>query len=79
MSYINTRLKTYFRQEIFKLHFFFPVGGFLSGLPFGTIAKHYGWATAFWVAEVTCAAMTVSFFLLRNIQTKMGRATKKTD
>ncbi|XP_060800181.1 glucose-6-phosphate exchanger SLC37A4a isoform X2 [Neoarius graeffei] len=55
------------------------VGGFLSGLPFSTIAKHYGWDTAFWVAEVTCVAMTVSFFLLRNIQTKMGRALKKTD
>ncbi|MCJ8740222.1 hypothetical protein PDJAM_G00056380 [Pangasius djambal] len=55
------------------------VGGFLSGLPFSTIAKHYGWDTAFWVAEVTCMVMTVSFFLLRNIQTKMGRALKKTD
>lgn len=55
------------------------VGGFLSGLPFGTIAKHYSWDTAFWVAEVTCAITTVSFFLLRNIQTKMGPALKKTD
>ncbi|KAB5550491.1 hypothetical protein PHYPO_G00054360 [Pangasianodon hypophthalmus] len=55
------------------------VGGFLSGLPFSTIAKHYGWDTAFWVAEVTCMITTVSFFLLRNIQTKMGRALKKTD
>ncbi|KAK3531318.1 hypothetical protein QTP70_016285 [Hemibagrus guttatus] len=55
------------------------VGGFLSGLPFGTIAKHYGWDTAFWVAEVSCAVITVSFFLLRNIQTKMGRAMKKID
>lgn len=58
---------------------FFPVGGFLSGLPFSTIAKHYGWDTAFWVAEVICAVTTVSFFLFRNIQTKMGRALKKTD
>ncbi|KAG7321757.1 hypothetical protein KOW79_014615 [Hemibagrus wyckioides] len=55
------------------------VGGFLSGLPFSTIAKHYGWDTAFWVAEVICAVTTVSFFLLRNIQTKMGRAIKKLD
>ncbi|KAF4086211.1 hypothetical protein AMELA_G00103660 [Ameiurus melas] len=55
------------------------VGGFLSGLPFSTVAKHYGWDTAFWVAEVTCVVTTVSFFLLRNIQTKMGRALKKTD
>ncbi|XP_053363738.1 glucose-6-phosphate exchanger SLC37A4a isoform X1 [Clarias gariepinus] len=55
------------------------VGGFLSGLPFSTIAKHYGWDTAFWVAEVICAVTTVSFFLFRNIQTKMGRALKKTD
>ncbi|MCI4385996.1 hypothetical protein PGIGA_G00057040 [Pangasianodon gigas] len=55
------------------------VGGFLSGLPFSTIAKHYGWDSAFWVAEVTCMVTTVSFFLLRNIQTKMGRALKKTD
>ncbi|XP_026867840.1 glucose-6-phosphate exchanger SLC37A4a [Electrophorus electricus] len=55
------------------------VGGFLSGLPFSTVAKHHGWNTAFWVAEVTCAVTTVAFFLLRNIQTKMGRAAKKTD
>ncbi|KAF7665412.1 hypothetical protein LDENG_00144360 [Lucifuga dentata] len=55
------------------------VGGFLSGLPFGTIAKHYGWETAFWVAEVICAATTLGFFLLRNIRTKMGRVPKKED
>ncbi|XP_076832547.1 glucose-6-phosphate exchanger SLC37A4a [Brachyhypopomus gauderio] len=55
------------------------VGGFLSGLPFSTIAKHHGWNTAFWVAEVTCAVTTVAFFLLRNIQTKMGRVAKKSD
>uniref|UniRef100_A0A6I8PBW9 Solute carrier family 37 member 4 n=1 Tax=Ornithorhynchus anatinus TaxID=9258 RepID=A0A6I8PBW9_ORNAN len=30
------------------------VGGFLAGLPFSTIAKHYSWDTAFRVAEVTC-------------------------
>lgn len=55
------------------------VGGFLSGLPFSTIAKHHGWETAFWVAEVTCAATTVAFFLLRNIRTKMGHMPKKND
>lgn len=55
------------------------IGGFLAGLPFSTIAKHYGWETAFWVAEVVCAVSTLGFFLLRNIQTKMGRASKKTD
>ncbi|XP_030631966.1 glucose-6-phosphate exchanger SLC37A4a isoform X2 [Chanos chanos] len=55
------------------------VGGFLSGLPFSTIAKHHGWETAFWVAEVTCAVTTIGFFLLRNIRTKMGRVPKKAD
>ncbi|XP_067422687.1 glucose-6-phosphate exchanger SLC37A4 isoform X2 [Emydura macquarii macquarii] len=55
------------------------VGGFLAGLPFSTIAKHYSWATAFWVAEITCAISTVAFFLLRNIRTKMGRIPKKID
>ncbi|NXD17342.1 G6PT1 protein, partial [Nothocercus nigrocapillus] len=55
------------------------VGGFLAGLPFSTIAKHYSWATAFWVAELTCAGSTVAFFLLRNIRTKMGRVPKKAD
>lgn len=55
------------------------VGGFLAGLPFSTIAKHYNWSTAFWVAEVTCAACTVAFFLLRNIRTKMGRVPKKAE
>ncbi|KAI1893444.1 hypothetical protein AGOR_G00123790 [Albula goreensis] len=55
------------------------VGGFLSGLPFSTIAKHYSWDMAFWVAEVTCALTTIIFFLLRNIRTKMGRVPKKSD
>ncbi|NXR24088.1 G6PT1 protein, partial [Cinclus mexicanus] len=59
--------------------FFLTVGGFLAGLPFSTIAKHYSWATAFWVAEVTCIASTVAFFFLRNIRTKMGRISKKAD
>ncbi|NWW72345.1 G6PT1 protein, partial [Climacteris rufus] len=59
--------------------FFITVGGFLAGLPFSTIAKHYSWATAFWVAEVTCIASTVAFFLLRNIRTKMGRVSRKAD
>ncbi|XP_036392587.1 glucose-6-phosphate exchanger SLC37A4a isoform X2 [Megalops cyprinoides] len=55
------------------------VGGFLSGLPFSTIAKQYSWDTAFWVAEMTCALTTVCFFLLRNIRTKMGHVPKKDD
>ncbi|XP_052614020.1 glucose-6-phosphate exchanger SLC37A4 isoform X3 [Peromyscus californicus insignis] len=55
------------------------VGGFLAGLPFSTIAKHYSWSTAFWVAEVICIASTVVFFLLRNIRTKMGRVPKKAE
>lgn len=54
-------------------------GGFLAGLPFSTIAKHHGWETAFWVAEVTCAVTAVGFFLLRNIRTKMGHVAKKAD
>lgn len=57
----------------------FSVGGFLAGLPFSTIAKHYSWGTAFWVAEMTCSAGTVAFFFLRNIRTKMGRVPKKVD
>ncbi|KAM5131812.1 glucose-6-phosphate exchanger SLC37A4 isoform 1-T1 [Mantella aurantiaca] len=55
------------------------VGGFLAGLPFSTVAKHYGWDTAFWAAEMSCLAITIIFFLLRNIQTKMGRLPKKLD
>ncbi|KAM3923203.1 glucose-6-phosphate exchanger SLC37A4 isoform 2-T5 [Leptodactylus fuscus] len=55
------------------------IGGFLAGLPFSTVAKHYGWDTAFWAAEVTCLAVTIIFFLLRNIKTKMGRLPKKSD
>ncbi|ELK12055.1 Glucose-6-phosphate translocase [Pteropus alecto] len=55
------------------------VGGFLAGLPFSTIAKHYNWNTAFWVAEVICTASTAAFFLLRNIRTKMGRVPKKAE
>lgn len=66
-------------SEPSTLCFFSPVGGFLSGLPFSTIAKHYGWATAFWVAELVCGVSTLGFFLLRNIQTKMGQVSKKTD
>ncbi|NWS48440.1 G6PT1 protein, partial [Probosciger aterrimus] len=59
--------------------FLLAVGGFLAGLPFSTIAKHYSWATAFWVAEITCTGSTVAFFLLRNIRTKMGRIPRKAD
>lgn len=55
------------------------IGGFLSGLPFSTIAKHHGWEMAFWVAEVTIGLCTVGYFLLRNIQTKMGALPKKED
>ncbi|KAG8434601.1 hypothetical protein GDO86_012829 [Hymenochirus boettgeri] len=55
------------------------VGGFLAGLPFSTVAKYYGWNTAFWAAEITCLVVTIIFFLLRNIQTKMGRLPKKID
>ncbi|XP_062393362.1 glucose-6-phosphate exchanger SLC37A4-like [Sardina pilchardus] len=55
------------------------VGAFLAGLPFSTIAKHYDWDTAFWVAEITCAVTTVCFFLVRNMQTKMGHVVKKQD
>ncbi|XP_073339020.1 glucose-6-phosphate exchanger SLC37A4a isoform X2 [Pagrus major] len=55
------------------------IGGFLSGLPFSTIAKHHGWETAFWVAEITCGVTTIGFILLRNIRTKMGHVSKKAD
>uniref|UniRef100_A0A3Q3W3P9 Major facilitator superfamily (MFS) profile domain-containing protein n=1 Tax=Mola mola TaxID=94237 RepID=A0A3Q3W3P9_MOLML len=55
------------------------IGGFLSGLPFSTIAKHHGWEMAFWVAEITCGLTTVGFFLLRNIRTKMGHMSQKAD
>lgn len=55
------------------------IGGFLSGLPFSTIAKHHGWEKAFWVAEISCVFATVGFFLLRNIRTKMGHMPKKAD
>ncbi|XP_056397598.1 glucose-6-phosphate exchanger SLC37A4 isoform X2 [Hyla sarda] len=55
------------------------VGGFLAGLPFSTVAKHYGWDTAFWAAEMACLGVTIVFFLMRNIQTKMGRLPKKSD
>ncbi|NXN14357.1 G6PT1 protein, partial [Indicator maculatus] len=58
---------------------FLTVGGFLAGLPFSTIAKHYSWATAFWVAEITCMGSTVAFFFLRNIRTQMGHVPKKAD
>ncbi|NXM92284.1 G6PT1 protein, partial [Oenanthe oenanthe] len=73
-SYINLT-----RTSVVSCLFFLTVGGFLAGLPFSTIAKHYSWATAFWVAEVTCIVSTVAFFLLRNIRTKMGRISKKAD
>ncbi|XP_062341742.1 glucose-6-phosphate exchanger SLC37A4b [Osmerus eperlanus] len=55
------------------------VGAFLAGLPFSTIAKHHSWDMAFWVAEVACGLMTVSFFFLRNMRTKMGRIPEKID
>ena len=66
--------------SLFMIDFYFlSVGGFLSGLPFSTIAKHYGWEMAFWVAEITCLITTVAFFLMRNIRTKMGQVSKKAD
>ncbi|XP_019750891.1 glucose-6-phosphate exchanger SLC37A4b isoform X1 [Hippocampus comes] len=52
------------------------VGAFMAGLPFSTIAKQHSWDTAFWVAEVFMAVTTVSFFLIRNMRTKMGRREK---
>uniref|UniRef100_A0A3Q2YXR7 Solute carrier family 37 member 4a n=1 Tax=Hippocampus comes TaxID=109280 RepID=A0A3Q2YXR7_HIPCM len=55
------------------------IGGFLSGLPFSTIAKHYDWEMAFWVAEIVCGITAVCFFLLRNVRTKMGHMSKKSD
>lgn len=55
------------------------VGAFMAGLPFSTIAKHYSWDMAFWIAEVTCAAWTVCFFFLRNMRTKMGPIYEKMD
>ncbi|XP_046892405.1 glucose-6-phosphate exchanger SLC37A4a [Hypomesus transpacificus] len=55
------------------------IGGFLSGFPFSTIAKHHGWEMAFWVAEISCVITTVGFFLMRNIRTKMGHIPKKDD
>uniref|UniRef100_A0A674E057 Solute carrier family 37 member 4a n=1 Tax=Salmo trutta TaxID=8032 RepID=A0A674E057_SALTR len=55
------------------------IGGFCSGLPFSTIAKHHGWEMAFWVAEIPCLLTTISFFFLRNIRTKMGHVPRKAD
>ncbi|NXJ03481.1 G6PT1 protein, partial [Odontophorus gujanensis] len=75
----TTDLRTRALRRLLLPFAFLTVGGFLAGLPFSTIAKHYSWATAFWVAEVTCAVSTVAFFLLRNIRTKMGRVPRKAD
>lgn len=55
------------------------VGAFMAGLPFNTVAKQYSWDTAFWVAEVIMLFTTISFFLLRNMHTRMGRSAKKHD
>ncbi|NXI62399.1 G6PT1 protein, partial [Anseranas semipalmata] len=74
-----TNLRTRALRRLLFLFVFLTVGGFLAGLPFSTIAKHYSWATAFWVAEITCTGSTVAFFLLRNIRTKMGRIPRKAD
>lgn len=77
---ITGRMPTCFNLTWLSFFSFSPtVGGFLAGLPFSTIAKHYSWSTAFWVAEVICIASTVVFFLLRNIRTKMGRVSKKAE
>ncbi|NXR51203.1 G6PT1 protein, partial [Hippolais icterina] len=79
-SYNNLSTLTDFKKSNYvTFKFYTEVGGFLAGLPFSTIAKHYSWATAFWVAEVTCIASTVAFFFLRNIRTKMGRIPRKAD
>ncbi|NXS22314.1 G6PT1 protein, partial [Mystacornis crossleyi] len=79
-SYNNLSTLTDFKKSNYLSGFFsVTVGGFLAGLPFSTIAKHYSWATAFWVAEVTCIVGTVAFFFLRNIRTKMGRISRKAD
>ncbi|NXM38247.1 G6PT1 protein, partial [Gymnorhina tibicen] len=79
-SYNNLSTLTDFKKSNYvAFKFYTEVGGFLAGLPFSTIAKHYSWATAFWVAEVTCIVGTVAFFFLRNIRTKMGRISRKAD
>ncbi|NWX45200.1 G6PT1 protein, partial [Steatornis caripensis] len=78
LPYVPKQLLADKTELVFCL-FFLAVGGFLAGLPFSTIAKHYSWATAFWVAEITCTVGTVAFFLLRNIRTKMGRIPRKAD
>lgn len=84
-NFLNFKKKKYQQIKLRSLSvatflfLFLTVGGFLAGLPFSTIAKHYSWATAFWVAEITCAGSTVAFFLLRNIRTKMGRIPRKAD
>ncbi|NXL83856.1 G6PT1 protein, partial [Alectura lathami] len=75
----TTDLRTRALTRLLLVFVFLAVGGFLAGLPFSTIAKHYSWATAFWVAEITCAVSTVAFFFLRNIRTKMGRVPRKAD
>ncbi|NXB14998.1 G6PT1 protein, partial [Rhagologus leucostigma] len=79
-AYNNLSTLTDFKKSNYvAFKFYTEVGGFLAGLPFSTIAKHYSWATAFWVAEVTCIVGTVAFFFLRNIRTKMGRISRKAD
>ncbi|XP_049599613.1 glucose-6-phosphate exchanger SLC37A4 [Syngnathus scovelli] len=52
------------------------VGAFMAGLPFSTIAKQHSWDMAFWIAEIFMAVTTISFFLVRNMRTKMGRREK---
>lgn len=51
----------------------------MAGLPFNTVAKQYSWDTAFWMAELIMIFTTISFFLLRNMHTRMGRSTTKQD
>ncbi|XP_075927387.1 glucose-6-phosphate exchanger SLC37A4 [Petromyzon marinus] len=55
------------------------VGGFLAGLPFSTVAKHYDWSTAFWLAELALGTTTVAVALLRNVRTRMGHVGEKED
>lgn len=73
----QTQLKEALRIDHFT---FLPaVGAFMAGLPFNTIAKHYSWDTAFWIAELIMVFTTISFFFLRNMRTRMGRISKKND
>lgn len=51
----------------------------MAGLPFSSVAKYYSWDTAFWTAEVIMVFTTISFFLLRNMRTRMGIVPEKSE